>query len=371
LGESNVFLILGSNVRLESPILNSKLRRLYLDKKKKCFFFSVGLALNYLTFPVINIKNSSNFLVDLAESKTFFMRKLFIKDFLNSYILNFCDTCFSKSSILLGNSFMNRFDSTGLFKSLFYFFKSFSLFSSFLNFFPLSSHLGRITAADLGFSPGLNACFSKGNSAFLKTFMYFYKIDYFPVLKKSTFLVSQGSFTNNAAFTNKATLLLPSQIFAEQKQFFINLEGRIRTTKKAISSFNMVPSDYKVIFSLFLAGKFFLSSNFSILSNFYKLLSFFGSIIKYDSKFLFSFKTLYKNLFHEFTFFLSRRYSVQNFHIFLFNFTSTRIFNSIFPRSINNFYESDLFCENSKTLTLCSLKTINYNFSNFILKDSI
>ena len=367
LNKSKVFLILGSNVKLESPILNSRLRRLYLDKKQKCVFFSVGLALMYLTFPVINIKNNTSFFVEFAESKSFNGRKFFIKDFINSILVNFKNHYSLRFSCLAGNSVMNRFDSFGLFSCLFFFVKTFSFFSDLLNFFPLSFSLGKLTASDLGFSPGKNASFFQNIFKFGKIFTYLYKIDYFDRVKKGTFLVSQNSFSNNFVFYSDITLLLPSQIFAEQKQFFLNLEGRIRITKKAISSFNMIPSDYKVILSLFLVSKFFLKHNFSIISNFFRTLNFFRNFIKHDSMYLFNLRTLLDNLFNSRFFLLSKRSFLQIFHINLMFLSSVRILNTLLIRFVNNFYEGNLLCENSRTLTLSALKTNSFNFSNFII----
>lgn len=47
-------LLLGSNLRLDSPLLNARLRKSFL-RNSSLKVYSIGLALNYLTFPVKNI----------------------------------------------------------------------------------------------------------------------------------------------------------------------------------------------------------------------------------------------------------------------------------------------------------------------------
>ena len=53
---TNLFFI-GTNLRLESPLLNSKVRKSFL-KNFSFKAFSLGLGLNYLTYPVRKLGNS-------------------------------------------------------------------------------------------------------------------------------------------------------------------------------------------------------------------------------------------------------------------------------------------------------------------------
>lgn len=54
----NTIVLLGTNPRLEAPLLNSRLRKNFI-KNPSFLAFSFGNALDYLTFPVINLGNSS------------------------------------------------------------------------------------------------------------------------------------------------------------------------------------------------------------------------------------------------------------------------------------------------------------------------
>jgi NADH-quinone oxidoreductase subunit G len=49
-----IFLFLGTNIRLEIPLLNARIRKLFL-LKQEFNAYSLGLGLNHLTFPVKNL----------------------------------------------------------------------------------------------------------------------------------------------------------------------------------------------------------------------------------------------------------------------------------------------------------------------------
>ena len=149
LEKSNVVLLLGSNLRLESPILNSRLRKNFLNKKKSTLFFSIGLSLVYLTFPVINMGNNLSFLKTFIESKYSSIRYFFISDFLNFNLLNFNFKFLNKISVFGGMSLLTRLDSSAILNSLFYFFKKLFSFNTFFNLNFISVNLGRISAMEL------------------------------------------------------------------------------------------------------------------------------------------------------------------------------------------------------------------------------
>lgn len=50
----NNFLFIGTNLRLEAPIINARIRKAYLSSND-FKAYSLGLAINYLTYPVLNL----------------------------------------------------------------------------------------------------------------------------------------------------------------------------------------------------------------------------------------------------------------------------------------------------------------------------
>ncbi len=52
----NYVIFFGINLRFESPLMNVRLRKSFLNYNTK--FYSLGLAIDYLTYPVLNLGNS-------------------------------------------------------------------------------------------------------------------------------------------------------------------------------------------------------------------------------------------------------------------------------------------------------------------------
>src|SRR5690606_36673223 len=62
----SVFVLIGTNLRLEVPLLNSRIRKNYLGNDLMAIF-SLGLAVDYLTIPVVNFGNSLKVLKSFLE----------------------------------------------------------------------------------------------------------------------------------------------------------------------------------------------------------------------------------------------------------------------------------------------------------------
>lgn len=82
----NNFFFLGTNLRMELPLLNLRLRKNYLENKNM-ISYSFGLSLNYLTFPVQNLGNSINSLKNFIEGKFYLNFIIFFYEYFNIIIL--------------------------------------------------------------------------------------------------------------------------------------------------------------------------------------------------------------------------------------------------------------------------------------------
>lgn len=159
-------------------------------------------------------------------------------------------------------------------------------------------------------------------------------------------------------------LAIPSLIHVESFLTYLNLEGRVRFTKVAITPLKTILTDEHFILSLFSHKRFFFKSNFSPLLNFALIMAFFGNFINYDS----IFNLTVGKLINYIVFFISSRvlpiYNSVFINFFFFNFITNKFFNTLFFNYIVNFFNMDSFCKNSKTLTLVSLKVLDFNFSS-------
>jgi NADH dehydrogenase/NADH:ubiquinone oxidoreductase subunit G len=77
----NNILFMGTNIRSEAPLINSRLRKNFLNNIE-FKAYSIGLALNYTSYPIQNIGNSMKILYKFLEGR-FFGTKYFINDYLN------------------------------------------------------------------------------------------------------------------------------------------------------------------------------------------------------------------------------------------------------------------------------------------------
>jgi|SRR5882724_9485977 len=183
---------------------------------------------------------------------------------------------------------------------------------------------------------------------------YFCGTDSFNENLISNFIIYQGFFVNNNYFFNLVDLIFPSTIYVEKNCTFINLEGRYRVCKSAIKS--AIFADFEIFNGIRIFKKIKMPFNFSIISIFYDVFFYFKNYINYLNNFfifLDSFKQLSKKM--NFYFILG----LDSF--FLYNYIK-KLVNSFFFRYINNYYNFDVFCKNSKLMANCALKISDVSF---------
>lgn len=317
LNKSDICLLVDLNLRLQLPILNSKIRQLSIKNNIPVYVLGYFSNFNYYAK---HVSCSTKTLLGLVEG-THWLSAKFAKTF-------------SKTPIMVSSStfFNNKLD----------FLKNFLLYTNLvnkswngLNFVPLNST--EIACSELNFSNTHNQ-----NSALLN-----YSVDWFynyeSMQKKPgsnfSYKVYQGHHGDSGAMNSN--VILPSTSFVEKNSFYVNLLGMVQKTKKILFSVGSSRDDWKVINAF---------SEVSGLTNLHIKNSFnLISFISKTSPFI-----LYKrsNLVNISNNFIS--YSKMYFH-----FVSLNSF-------LNNFYTSDSITRNSKVMSLCfsRFKLKGYNFSN-------
>jgi len=83
------FLFISCDIRLESPLLNIRIKKNYnVNKNNELFLYSYGLALKHLTYPLKFIGNCIFKFLSILRCKQRFLCDLFFKDFIsNSFFL--------------------------------------------------------------------------------------------------------------------------------------------------------------------------------------------------------------------------------------------------------------------------------------------
>jgi hypothetical protein len=336
--------------------LNSNLRKNYLNNFN-FKVYSIGHALDYLTYPVINlgssVKNLYKFLMGLNLISNYFLSN----DYYNPYYFNLKNTL--SFFLFLGSSNILRKDKDSLINSLFLFFHEFKLPISNLNI--INRHVGRISLNEVGFVTG-----PRNRSNLLKftnSLNFLLGIDQFNKLEKKKELLNvfQG-FYYISNFFDKINLILPTSIYVEHSSFFINLEGRLRVANKAITPFKFIFFDKNVIESFSILIRTLYKENFSIINNFYKVNKTFKNFINFYSNYLSNIRSyiiLYEN-------------NINNLDINIYNiyFTNYILNNSILNKIIYNYYSSDIFSKKSKILTISSYKVKFLTFNDKIRSEN-
>lgn len=171
-------------------------------------------------------------------------------------------------------------------------------------------------------------------------------------------------------------ILLPASIYVEKISTFLNLEGRLRNTKKAVSTFKYVQNDWEIFKVIFLFKNFLVQENFSIIGK--TILQFFIKIVNYSCCFFTNINIInFKDFFFlEFHGNKTKDYYNLNlfapfcFNLLNFDLRNLKIINSVINGKFNDYYSmNDHFTRNSKILSLAYSKIIVSSFStNFLIK---
>ena len=289
-------------------------------------------------------------ILSFIEGKFILNFFIFFSDF---FKINFFSIDYIKKIyFFLGMSILNRIDSDNIIYGILYLFKQFNTYNfNHLNIIP--RFLGRISCFEYGLLPGIR---SNTNKLFDNLNINHYcgvdlDINKNYNLCSSNINIYQGSFYIHN-FIKYIWLIIPINIYTEIFSNYINLEGRYRTTIKAVSLISKIYSDCKVFQLLFFIKKLLLKNNFSIINNFYLYTNFLKKIIYYS--------------FIDYTQKKVNTYKIyKNFNInILFLCFNNKLINSLFAKTISNTYLTDPITKNSKIMNICSNKIKYNNFNN-------
>lgn len=363
LEKTNFCIFLGLNLRMESPLLNARLRKNFLKTSSNFLCLYFGLSLDYTSFPAFSIGNSLKNFKFFIEGRSFAFSNFFF-DYAGVLFKSLKQdfSRYARCTVLVGSSIVSRADSNFFFDAFSFFFRQHLHILSF-DFNVISNYLGRISAFEVGCFPGVNASVVKNTGYFFNSFLYFFGTDeYFNFfdnfLTYSFFSVYQGIFFGSNAFFESINLVFPVAAFSERVSTFLNIEGRLRRTSKAIIPFFYVHTDVEVLKALFFFKNTFYFFNFSIMVNFNYIMQFFHNIVDYSCFFFLNIAALTLRNFYKdkvfVPFFLSSLF--LNSHNF-------KISNNLLIRLLNNYYNSDGYSRNSKILTICFSKIGVQNFT--------
>ena len=341
------YLFISCDLRLESPVLNIRIKKNYnLNKTNELYIYSYGLSLNYSTYPIKNLGNSISNFLNFLEGKQRFACDLFFKNFYSFFYLNKNYNFNYNAALFFGNSIIFRNDAKSFVYSFFNFLKnkfvsfSYNIINTYLGFYSFS-----------------NLIVNFNNKKKTKIGLYYLlsnepNINY---IKKDNYMIYQSFVKNNLYFD--ANLVFSSTGLYDFDSLYLNLEGKFRMIKQIITPYNGTYNDWEIIslLNIFNKKKKVINVNFFI--KFYMIIKFFNDIINYYCNFFLSIINYYTELFYNIGLnFNNMDKFIYNINIILLLNNNLKFLNSFFNSYINNYYISDFFTRNSKTMSFSSLK---------------
>ena len=381
INNKKIFLFLGYNLRLESPILNIKLRKKSL--KENVLYFTIGSNFNDNLNSVM-LGLNINTLIKYLQGKLKICN-LILKNVkkLNNEILNISNLL-NLNMFLIGNNILNRVDNKNIFRIiekynninvllyknysknysnyLSFFFFNFCINNLYYSYFKKGLNLGKninilyvnltsILYEELNLHKNINniEILSKND------ILYLLGIDFLK-LKDSIFSVFQGHHINLDYL--KVDLIFPSITFLEKSSNFLSIEGNLLQTNFILYPPVFCRNDWSILNALYIYILNFVVNlynldlkkkiNYLNVNRFYILISDFKKI-----------SFLLKNLSMNFYFKEISKYNIYTYNMNLninMNFISvSKIYNTIINNKNYNPYKLDIISQNSSILKACTL----------------
>jgi NADH dehydrogenase (ubiquinone) Fe-S protein 1 len=225
--DADLVLLVGSDPRLEAPVLNARLRR--ANVAGGTHVASVGPH-GDLTYPVESIGSSAAAIEALASGKHPFRARLDAAE---------------RPLIIVGASLLRRPDRDALMKHLHALCDASGVVKGDWNGFNvLHDAGGTVAALDLGFVPSTSAAASKSSAPSLVYSLGAEAFDAPP----SAFVVYQGHHGDAGAA--RADVVLPGAAYTEKPGTYVNTEGRAQRAMPAVAPHGQAQEDWKILRAL-------------------------------------------------------------------------------------------------------------------------
>ncbi|MCC3860861.1 NADH-quinone oxidoreductase subunit NuoG [Pseudemcibacter aquimaris] len=215
--EADAILIVGSNTRLESPVLNARIRQRWLTRD--CKIANVGPAVD-LTYKIDQLGDSASVLGDILDGKNDFAKVL--KDA-------------KKPMIILGAGALNRDDSLAIIKAAHDIADKYGMISDDWNGFNvLHTAASRVAALDMGLvtEGGIEGVLNGAEKGDIKV-VYNMGADELDTSRlANAFVIYQGSHGDEGV--KNADVILPGVAYTEKPGTYLNTEGRVQVAQRAI-----------------------------------------------------------------------------------------------------------------------------------------
>lgn len=231
---NNLFLILGTNPKIDSPVLNIRIRKIkfYFNKKVNVFYIGNKIMLNY---DMVHLGLSSINFINILLGKHFSCFN-FIKvyNIICLFSINF--------NLIKNHLILLTLDNLSFFlKNQNFIYNYISLFSSDVSIYELGIH---------SYYYSSNTYINRSNLNWL----YLLGVDYYKSFFKTNqlknkFIIYHGHHGDHGISTSH--ILLPSKTFVENTSYFLNCEGRFLISNLIINKEKKENSNESILYNLF------------------------------------------------------------------------------------------------------------------------
>ena len=252
--KSDIIVLVGLNLRLESPLYNVRLKKLNLKKNSLIVSFGSSINLNY---SIKNLGLGTKSFLKFIEGKHYFCN-LFLRS--------------NSPTILLGGNINERSDSHSILNLLSYLKNN---YKNNLNYGIINKDIGKITSSEINsslFEVNEYKEHNIINNIYNSTINFKYLLNKYNYsnLNKNEFIVFQGHHWEPSL--GNSDILLPSMVSLEKDSNFISLEGYNRKVNAVLPTEKNIKEDWKIILAIFSKYNLMLSKNKVLnLNKFYKL----------------------------------------------------------------------------------------------------
>lgn len=328
---SKAFLLIGTNLRLDNPVLNIRFKK--LAQNESILLGYVGPKYNY-NLNIIHIGNTLDILKKIFEAKHYFatLALMFSKKTIKTGKLK--QKLRNPLSLLFGSDFEHQFEKDTIIS----FFKDAHFLTLPITINVLKKYNGIINAAELGLYNTKKVYHKENNFVYLCGSENYVK-------KSNDFIIFQGH--HNEKIKTDFDIILPSSTWLEKQGLFMNCFGVIQKAKPVILPPVNVRIDWRITEML----NYVLHSNNSFYSNVEKV----HDRINQLSPNLTNYLNVYKN-----------NYQLDiNIEIKKTTTKKIRFSKMPFKTLVSNYYQTSAVEKASKIMQNCAIE-LNDKKNNFL-----
>lgn len=225
LEDADLLLIVGSNPKYESPVLNSRIRKSVI--KNNLLVGLIGSPYD-LTYDYTHLGNTINIIIEILQGKHPFCSKIAQAKY---------------PMMLIGSSIIKTKEFYETLINLAIYGKFINIKTNWCGFNILNNHISTIGALDLGIKPNDNLC----KNAKLTILLGYDNIENNDISKESK-VIYIGSHGDKGA--ERADIILPGATFYEKNSTYISTEGRVNFTRGSVQPPFLAKDDWEIIRAL-------------------------------------------------------------------------------------------------------------------------